>query len=870
VTGTVLLERGDALAALDSAVASARRGRGGVVLVAGEPGIGKTALVSELLANRAKDARRLCGVCDDLSTPRPFAPFHDLARTAEEPLRSTLARLLAAAVRDPVSAALVPHVLLEDLRASPVPTVLVVEDVHWADQATVDALTVVGRRLADVPAVLVLTVRPGEVEPDHPFGAAVDVLHRASTIVVELAPLSADAVRQLGGEDAEQVLSLTGGNPFFVREILAHGPDPPPSLTTAVLARVSRLEAPARELLDLLAVAPGRLDAVVLDRLRPGWPGEIHEAERRGLVSGDAAHARFCHELARRAVLSQLTPSRRRLLHQRVLEALLATGADHADVVHHAEAAGATDVVARHALPAAREADTAGASREAYAHYRRAADHLDELDIAERARFHEDLSRAAYLSGHSAAALAAADEAVALHRERQDRKSLGACLYRRSHLSWFLGDGRAAWADACASVRALERTGARSELARACAQVSSLSMLASRADEAAHWGARALQLAADDDQVRAAALVSLGSMEAQLERDDRTVLVEGLELALRAGAHHEALLALTSLAWTAVAWVRPGVAAAHCHQARRLAKQLELDALEAYVDGIRAGLLSRRGAWEDAERLARAASRKRDPRCVPALQARTVLAEIALRRGDPAAGGLLDELVVDVERTGELKRVGPVLELEVERALLTGDELPAERLEQLAAVVGPSALARGVSGARAAAWARVFGWPSPHTGPAPLPHAALLAGDPQAASEAFEAVGWRYDRALALSLSDEPGHLQQALVVAESMGAGPLGARVRRRMADLGVRAPRPSTLSNPCGLTDRQVEVLAHVAAGASNEQIARTLHLSQRTVEHHVSGVLLRLGASTRAEAVARAHDEGVVLPRSRAGSG
>jgi predicted ATPase len=245
-----LLERGSALGALDDALSAATRGRGSIAMVSGEPGIGKTALVTWFARQHATDARVLLGMCDDLATPRPLGAFRDLAGAFSGPLAESL--------RHGQAAHGFATLLLEELATSRAPTVLVVEDVQWADQATVDALTVVGRRLDDLPVLLVLTFRTGEVHPVHPVRAAIDAMQRTRTLHVQLAPLSRQAVARLAGEDADRIYALSGGNPFFVTELVAQrGDPPPPSLANAVLGRVARLDEDCRRLLELISVVPG-------------------------------------------------------------------------------------------------------------------------------------------------------------------------------------------------------------------------------------------------------------------------------------------------------------------------------------------------------------------------------------------------------------------------------------------------------------------------------------------------------------------------------------------------------------------------------------------------------------------------------------
>ncbi|MEX5298101.1 AAA family ATPase [Kocuria sp. CPCC 205292] len=367
-----LLERDQEFRALHAALRDAAHARGSVVLVTGEPGIGKSAVVERFGAEVAGRARWLRGFCDDLATPRPLGVFRDFSEELPQPL--------ADALRQPSVPASFPSMLLEHLRSVDGPSVLVLEDVHWADQATVDAVVVLGRRMADLPAVLLLTYRPGEVDPGQPLRAAIAAVRGTTSAHLELAPLSSAAVARLAGPDAERVFALSGGNPFFVTELIAgRGDSPPPSLADAVMGRVAQLEDASRELLELISMVPGRMATDVLDIAEPGWSLAVEQLERRQLLTSDPRHVRFRHALTQAAVRSSVLPGRRRVLHGTILQALQEVRADPAELVHHAEAAGDTDVVAEQSPVAARLARVAESHREAFSHFRRASDFADRL-----------------------------------------------------------------------------------------------------------------------------------------------------------------------------------------------------------------------------------------------------------------------------------------------------------------------------------------------------------------------------------------------------------------------------------------------------------------------------------------------------------
>jgi len=246
---------------------------------------------------------------------------------------------------------------------------------------------------------------------------------------------------------------------------------------------------------------------------------------------------------------------------------------------------------------------------------------------------------------------------------------------------------------------------------------------------------------------------------------------------------------------------------------------------------------------------------------VAQLLAKTVLAELAVRRGDPDAGERLADIATQAERTDELQRIAPVIELETERALLAGRPPPTERFDDLA-----GRMHAGWAATRVVAWAAVAGVEMDlPPGPSPA-HQAMARRDWRAAADAFGAAGWGYDRALMLSLLDDEPSLAEAIGTARRLGAEPLAGRVALRMRDLGHRVPqgpREATRANPAGLTPRQLEVLRLLVEGLANAEIAERLFVSQRTAEHHVAAVLAKLGAASRLEAARRAAELDLTAP-------
>src|SRR5436190_915611 len=349
-TGPLLLEREPSLALLSEYAAQAAGGEGRLVLLSGEAGVGKSALV-ERLCRDLPDARWSWSMCDGLFTPRPLGPLFDLADQLGGAL---LERGRSGADREELF-----RTLLGILSAPGGLDVVVVEDVHWADEATLDLLRYLSRRLRGAALLLIATYRDDGLATGDPLRVTLgDLGSQRATRRVGLVPLSPEAVRTLAGGSslpAPDLYRLTGGNPFYVTEVLRAGVEEvPPSARDAVLARTARLGAGARDVLDVAALTGARVEARLLESVTGCVPSVLDELLETGLLVADAAWVGFRHEIARLAVAQAIAGHRSQVIHGLVLAALRSFGCDDdARLAFHAEAAGDAVAVLRYAAAAA-------------------------------------------------------------------------------------------------------------------------------------------------------------------------------------------------------------------------------------------------------------------------------------------------------------------------------------------------------------------------------------------------------------------------------------------------------------------------------------------------------------------------------------
>lgn len=803
---------------------------GRVAVVTGEAGIGKTALVKAFCAGLGQ--RVLWGCCDALRAPRPLGPLHDMAL-------QTKGRLAAALAADgPRHAKFT--AFLELLAAQE--TVVVFEDLHWADEATVDLLVFVVRRISVTRALLVLTYRDDEVGADHPLRVLLGALATdASAVRARLAPLSVAAVAALSGRDGPDAVALhalVGGNPFFVTEVLA---DPrrgvPPTVRDAVLARVAVLGVVERGALEAVSVFPGTAPAALVQAPSEAVDGCVDA----GMLVRDGAQVRFRHELARLAVEEGITAARRSRLHARALADLARRGGDPARLVHHAVAAGDASAVLVHAREAARRAFAVGAHRQAADQYRQAIRFADGLPRSDYAELLELYGEACSCSGRHDAAAASARQALELWRQEGVADREAALMARCSYYVWNQGDSPAAYAMARQALAAAEGLVQGPALAAAYTWSAYLLMLARDIPGALTTGARAVALSErfGERALLARALNAIGSAQ-WFDDPGHAVptMLRSLEAASAAeddGAHASALANLGSAAGE----VRHYATAEHwLLETVTWCSDRDLDSVRDYAHAWLARCEFEQGRWSQAEAIAeQVVSGQGLPARIVAL---TVLGRVRTRQGRPGAAEFLDEAWALASRTQDLQRLWPVAAGRAELAGLSGQPTDRTVRETYETALR---LRMGWAVGELGQWLRLGPYEARVEAAGPYRLGAVEA------ARAWDSLGCPYEAAMALARTDE--HLLDARRRFEALGARPAADQVAERMRHLQIRAPRRSTLAHPQGLTEREAEVLGLLEHGLRNAQIAQRLGISEKTAGHHVSAILAKLGVRTRQQA-------------------
>ncbi len=860
-----LLERDEQLRRLGDAFALARQGRGRIVAIAGEAGAGKTALIERFAADHVGVARIHRGACENLSTPEVLLPLRDIARSSGEPFDLGTDHIGAF------------ESLLRILSDGALPSLLVIEDVHWADTATLDLIRFLGRRIARLRSLILITYRDEEMDTRAPLRNLLGDAPAGTVERMNLAALSLEAVNYLAvksGRHGGELYALTAGNPFLVTEALAvDGDVPTAAVRDSTLARAARLSDSARVVLDAVSIFPRQAEtAVVADLVKGHIDVGLDGCVEKGMLTLEGGLLRFRHELARRAVEASIAPARRRALHQKVVDVLRRrSDARASEIAHHAERAADVATLLTYAHRAGDEAARAGAPREAAAHYATVLRHRDALDPVLLVELLERSAEQAYLMGAADVAVTAMTEAAELRRRAKDTIGLGRDLTRLTRFSWMCGRRAAAEEYVDEAIVVLEKAPPGPELAWAYSHQSQLDMLASRMDAAITWGERALTLAKQlgQQEIIIHALGNIGTAKADKAGAGRCVeLEQSLELAV-AGKYHDHVERASCNLTCAYYWRRDYRSALeYIDRGVSYASALELTHWEGYLRGWRSMVRLEQGVWVSAEEEAQEVCSRTYAAEVYRFPALIALARLRARRGDQDTETPLQSARRLSDAMGELQRTVYIATTLAEIAWLESPAPAVTAAQARLQLREVYALAKsrnsGWVAEDSALWLYMLGEPVAETAGFSTPFREHCEGRWREAATGWRELGRPYEEALALSGGDDTAQ-RQALEIFDRLGAVPAAARLRRQMRAGGARAvprgPIGVTRANSAGLTRRQVQVLGLVDEGLSNGEIASRLCISAKTAEHHVSAIMARLDVPTRQEAAAVARGRGLL---------
>jgi DNA-binding CsgD family transcriptional regulator len=866
-----MLERDTDLAELIAHLDRARAGRGGMVLVTGESGAGKSTLLQSFVDSVGDDVEVLWSSCDPLSPPRPLGPVHDLADQLGDAVRSSLRE-----ARQPheIFSALFEHLRLH-------PSVLVVDDLHWADQGTIDLLRFVLRRIRVTGSLVVAALRDDEVGQSHRLRALLgDIARSADAVSISLRPLSIDAIRILAEDrsvDARWLREVTGGNPFFVVEMIDYdGAGIPRTVRDAVLARTTELTDDAWDLLHLLACAPEAIPDHLLVHLGIGLP-PLRRLDDAGLVRRGHRGVAFRHDLCRLAITSTMPPGGEVSFHVRMLDALESSSsrADPAVLAHHAAGAGDAIRTLRYATEAGRAAARSGAHTQAAAFFRIALDQPVLATPTEEAELLELLAESCYLIDHLDDAIAASEQAMMLRERNRDPAGVSTNHRALSVYQWYNANRPTAEHHADAAVSVLEaepdlstetdRAGlghafvTRAYLAMQASDLDGARTLLQRADEI-----RA-QIGTDIDPSLSLRVRLIGAICDVLEnrhgsRESTLSILDG------SFEHLDEIYsgAYSNLTYLDVEQRRLRHANELLGYTLPLTVERDLPICYVWQLGARGRLKLIEGDWPEA--IVDADIVLSGPSAPLARTWPHLLRGLVRLRTGGDADADLEEAWQLACRYAEPMRMLPAAAALVERAWLKGQA--DDRLETFRELLrGTPSVGLEWARGELAAWLHRLDPTSELDVPGDLaePYRLQMGSDFTAAAAQWATLGAPYERALALIDSGTADNTRAGLDILDGLGADEVAAKVRQDLRRGGATTipsrRRESTRTNPAGLTNRQVEILRLLSDGSTNAEIAQRLFLSPKTVDHHVSALLSKLHATTRRDAVRRGGELGIL---------
>lgn len=858
-----LLEREGQFKALDAALKAAKEGQGCVALVAGEAGIGKSSLVQSFVKDRGRQWRILEGACDSLFTPRPLGPLHDIAARTGGKLQELLERR---SDRGTVFSA-----CLGELGSQA--TILIIEDIHWADEATLDLIKYLGRRVRQIACLIILTYRDDELAADHPLRQVLGDLGTSGSLRrVPVEGLSLEAVGELArGKNVavDELYRLTNGNPFFVTEVLAVERMIPETVRDAVLARAARLTGAGRSLLEVAATIGFRGEAWLLAKIANTADGGLEDCLGRGMLRAEGNGYAFRHELARQTIVEATLPQRRIDLHGRVLAALESTEKTRGDLARlasHAEEAGDAAAILKYAPAAAKQASEAGAHRQAARLYEVALKQSDGLAPAEHAEMLETYVLELWYFSPKASIVPVSQEAIQRFHSLGDRRHEGLNLALIGSELMQCGRSMEAKAAVAKSIEILESLPPGPELARAYGMQSYFLTLEGRYPECIAPAEKAMALGerfGDLDVYSRAANLAGENLILMGDPRGETLMERSLGVAKEHELDYAIGMALVNWA-LALVWTRQfekaervlqeGIAYARAHDD------------DYHLAGMLPALAEVRlsqGRYEDMAELIRQAMDDPTLRAMMSVDDLRLGGARDVRQGRPGGQQRLREALDWHVGANDREMVGTLRALLAEAYWLNGD-LERAVIESRADYDFVEKQHVPWELGELAFWRWRAGEHFTPPDWIAKPYGLQIAGNWREAAREWERLGCPYERGMALMDGDEQAQLE-AVEIFTRLGAKPILEKLKQKMRAEGVRGiprgPRPATRENPYGLTGRELEVLARLVKGASNSAIARELSLSTRTVEHHIASILQKTGTGSRAEAVALALKSGMV---------
>ena len=861
-----LIERDDFLASLHNGFRRAAAAEGHCFFIIGEAGIGKTSLVKVFLKEIEDDSIEYIGACDSLFTPRPLAPLYDLALQINE---DWVDKIHSISSRAELFTKFV-QVLTHKQR----PVVVVFEDIHWADEATLDFIKFFARRISRTKCLFVLTSRDDEINQQHSLRNVLADLSPDTFTRIELPPLSKEAVQKLADEkgyDGEDVYSITSGNPFYVNEVLAsYSAGVPHNVKDSVLSSYNNLSDEARNLWQQLSVIPEGLEVERLYKVDQSWHEAIGHCIAIRILIIKNNKIRFKHELYRRTIEGSLSPFRRIALNKNLLDLFLESFQERGEIekiVHYAKNANENELVVKYAPLAAQQAASVGSHIEASRLFLTAIEYSDGADDCDLVKFYENYAYECYLTNQIREAITYQGKALRIWKRKNQIEQIGNSERFLSRLWWFEGNHQQSESFARKAIEVLDSQPSSKAKAMAYSNMAHLKMLSDDTDDCIYWGKKAIEIASeiDDEETLVHAKTSMGAtlmLHPSTSEEGLAFLQESLKASLKNSYHDHAGRAYAALSSISMSTNNYELARKTLEEGINYCEERDLNSLKLYMMCVKAIVNLEMGNWNEAFCIADNLLKKEGLLPVIKIGALTTIATLRIRRGDLDAVHLLHEAKTMAFKTTELQQIIPVLTALLEYEWLTGkQQVESDLLDE---IIRRFIQTKMFSQSRFVLWLKKLGRQNS------LINEIFKTGQPvdvltsvHGAIE-WERLGCPYEQALCL-FEGRDHDKRKALSIMQHLGASAVSEKFKMEMRSSGIkkipRGLRASTKFNPAQLTNRELEVLHLLKTGIQNKEIAEALFISPKTVDHHISSILFKLTVSSRSKAVTEAVRLGIL---------
>lgn len=856
-----LFERAEFLAVLHTALESISDGEGHCVFVCGEAGMGKTSLVKTFCKEVKDDCKVFLGACDALFTPRPLAPLYDIMwQINNNPLPNShsieeRSGLFANFFRE-----------VSQVRGK---TVIVFEDIHWADEATLDFIKFLTRRITQLRCLFILTYRDNEIDARHPLRNVLGQLIPGSFTKMSLPPLSKQAVEKLAAErgyEGEDIYAISGGNPFYVNELLAaYNVEIPDSIRDSILFAYNRCDEKSKTVWDILAVMPAAFELDYIEKVAPAYADEVALCLDYKILVIENNRISFKHEIFRKTIESLISPFKKIKLHKKILELFLSHFEENGEIeriVHHAKNANDYDLVVRYAPVAATRAASVGAHAEAARLYHSAIECYQGQDTDTLIRFYESYAYECYLTYQIREAIIYTGKSLNLWKEKKNIEMIGNCLRFLSRLWWYDGNRKQAEIFSVQAIESFENQPVSKAKAMAYSNMSQLKMLSEQPAECISFGEKAIAMAKElaDDEILSHALNNVGNVKfttPSSEKEGLELLEQSLDIALKNSYHEHAARAYTNLSYSAFVIKDYEMAEKYTDAGLRYCEERDMDTWNIYIQSSNARIKLETGNWDEALRIAEHIIGNENQSPIIKITSLIVAATVQMRRGDNNVFYLLDEAREKAFETMELLRIIPALVALLEYEWITGKQYIKENeleqalrmIQNMGNIYENSQFVFWIWKARKqrVALREIFeGYDINST-----------AGVAKAAAF-WQKSGCAYEQALLLFEGNEE-EKRTAIAIMQNLGAVATHEKMKMEMRASGIksipRGMRKSTRSNTALLTERELDVLQLLKENLQNKEIASRLFISAKTVDNHISSILFKLDVNSRIKAVTEA---------------